>query len=123
MRGKSRSSAQEAYHDAVACYGCVACRQEYLFNPMVSIHHVDGRTKPHAHWLVLPLCAGHHQQGTDGDASKTAVHPYKWRFEQLYGSQFELYEGMIKDLKMMYDFVANGWKVVVKNGQFYGVKQ
>ena len=76
----------------------------------------------HAHWLVLPLCAGHHQQGADGDASKTAVHPYKWRFERLYGSQFELYENMIKDLKLKHDFEAMGWKTVVKNGQFYEVK-
>ena len=58
MKGKTRTTKQEAYHDAVARYGCVVCRQDYIFNSLVSVHHIDGRTKPHAHWLVLPLCAG-----------------------------------------------------------------
>jgi hypothetical protein len=36
---------------------------------------------------VLPLCAGHHQQGTGEDKSLVAVHPNKARFEKLYGTQ------------------------------------
>ena len=56
----------------------------------VSIHHIDGRTKPGAHRKVLPLCAGHHQDGTGNDKSRIAVHPYKRRFEARYGSQMEL---------------------------------
>ncbi|MOA33025.1 hypothetical protein D3C78_1542830 [compost metagenome] len=58
---------------------------------MVSIHHIDGRTKPGAHSRVLPLCAGHHQDGY-GAPGLIAVHPYKARFEKQYGPQLELLE-------------------------------
>lgn len=67
--------------------GCIACRIEGHFNDYVSIHHIDGRTKPGCHKRVLPLCAGHHQDGAGEDKSMIAVHPHKARFEQRYGSQ------------------------------------
>lgn len=70
--------------------GCIACRVDGTLNYRVSIHHIDGRTKPGAHQKVLPLCAGHHQDGTDNDKSKIAVHPWKRRFEARYGTQEEL---------------------------------
>ena len=67
--------------------GCVACMKDGRFNPHVSIHHVDGRTKPGCHRLVLPLCGSHHQ---DDGSGVLAVHPWKARFEKLYGTQEEL---------------------------------
>jgi hypothetical protein len=94
--GKSRQravSAQEAaYWDRLAReIGCIACRVAGLpTSDYVSIHHIDGRTKPGCHMNVLPLCAGHHQQGTGNDKSLVAVHPNKARFEKLYGTQQEL---------------------------------
>lgn len=70
--------------------GCIACHLDGRFNPVVSIHHIDGRTKPGCHQLVLPLCAGHHQDATGEDKSLIAVHPDKARFEQRYGPQMGL---------------------------------
>ncbi|WP_447845852.1 Ref family recombination enhancement nuclease [Pseudomonas aeruginosa] len=72
--------------------GCIACRVSMgIVNTYCSIHHVDGRTKPHAHWYVLPLCAGHHQNGYGGEGfTGIAVHPYKARFEAEYGAQSDL---------------------------------
>jgi hypothetical protein len=70
--------------------GCVACMKDGQFNQHVSIHHVDGRTKPGCHKLVLPLCAPHHQQDDTDPAGRVAVHPNKSRFEKLYGTQEEL---------------------------------
>lgn len=67
--------------------GCIACHLDGRFNPVVSIHHIDGRTKPGCHLLVLPLCAGHHQDATGEDKSLIAVHPDKAQFEQRYGLQ------------------------------------
>jgi hypothetical protein len=67
--------------------GCVACRIDGNFNAHVSIHHTDGRTKPGAHGKVLPLCAGHHQDGTGNDKTMIAIHPWKMRFEARYGTQ------------------------------------
>jgi hypothetical protein len=70
--------------------GCVACMKDGNFNKYVSIHHVDGRTKPGCHKLVLPLCAPHHQQDDTDPAGRIAVHPNKARFERMYGTQEEL---------------------------------
>lgn len=92
MKGKNPSAAQKRYHDKLCTMvGCIACRIEDNHTTHVSVHHVDGRTKPMAHWLVLPLCAGHHQDGY-GPAGMIAVHPWKARFEDLYGKQSELIE-------------------------------
>ena len=70
--------------------GCIACHLDGHVNHHVSIHHCDGRTRPGAHGKVLPLCAGHHQDGTGNDKSLVAIHPYKARFEARYGTQAEL---------------------------------
>jgi hypothetical protein len=70
--------------------GCIACDLDGRFNPVVSIHHIDGRTKPGCHRKVLPLCAGHHQVATGEDKTLIAVHPDKAQFEHHYGPQMEL---------------------------------
>lgn len=87
---RARTKADKAYHDRLAALGCIACMRDGVHQPLVSIHHVDGRTKPDCHKLVLPLCAGHHQDGTGEDKTLIAVHPYKARFEARYGTQAEL---------------------------------
>jgi hypothetical protein len=70
--------------------GCIACLLDGFLTTYVSIHHIDGRTKPGCHLLVLPLCAPHHQQDDSDMACRIAVHPNKARFEARYGSQYEL---------------------------------
>lgn len=89
MKGSTPSKREKALWDRMAQYGCVACRKDGIINRHVSIHHIDGRTKPGAHEKVLPLCAGHHQDGT-GAPGLVAVHPYKARFEAKYGRQEDL---------------------------------
>lgn len=71
----------------LAQLGCVACMKDGVYNPHVSIHHCDGRTKPDCHEKVLPLCASHHQ---DDGSGAIAIHPWKARFEKRYGTQAEL---------------------------------
>ena len=89
MKTKQRAvaPAEKVLWDRLAALGCIACMKEGRYNPHVSIHHVDGRTKPGCHLLVLPLCAPHHQ---DDGSGALAVHPWKARFEKRYGSQLEL---------------------------------
>ena len=82
------------YWSKVAALGCIACRKDGLFNDFVSIHHVDGRTKPGAHYKVLPLCGPHHQTGGE---SAPAIHPYKARFEAKYGKQ----EDLLKEIRAL----------------------
>jgi hypothetical protein len=89
MKGTNPTKTDKQLWDALAQLGCIACRKHGIHNPHVSIHHIDGRTKPGAHKRVLPLCAGHHQDGTGGHWM-TAVHPWKARFENIYGKQADL---------------------------------
>nr|WP_254045821.1 Ref family recombination enhancement nuclease [Paenalcaligenes hominis] len=98
MKGNSVSADQKRYHDALASLGCIACRLDGNHQPIVSVHHIDGRTKPHAHWLVLALCAGHHQDGT-GAPGLIAVHPWKGRFEARYGNQLCLLQSCHSTLR------------------------
>lgn len=90
MKGRPPTADETRFMSAIADLGCVACRHDGWSNPDVSVHHIDGRTKPGAHLLVLPLCAGHHQDGTGTNPALIAVHPYKARFEARYGAQLAL---------------------------------
>lgn len=92
MKSKQRTVSVEEKRlwNKLAELGCIACIKDGRYQPHVSIHHIDGRTKPDCHKLVLPLCAGHHQDGAGADKSLIAVHPWKARFERRYGSQLEL---------------------------------
>lgn len=94
------TSADKSYWSELASIGCIACRIDGKENPFVSIHHVDGRTKDGCHRKVLPLCAGHHQDGTGNDKTMIAVHPYKAAFSEHYGSQESLIEMCRKILEM-----------------------
>ncbi len=92
MKSKQRpvTAEEKVYWDRLAALGCIACMKDGRFNDHVSIHHVDGRTKPGCHMLVLPLCAPHHQRDDTDPLHRVAVHPNKARFEKLYGTQEEL---------------------------------
>lgn len=95
MRSKQRAVTAEEkllWNRLANEIGCVACMLDGQRNTHVSIHHVDGRTKPGCHKKVLPLCAPHHQQDDTDAAGRVAVHPNKARFEARYGTQEHLME-------------------------------
>lgn len=82
------TKAEKAHWDKLCRgVGCVACLLDGDFNPKVSVHHTNGRTKPGCHMEVFPLCAGHHQDGTEPGSNKVAIHPWKRQFESMYGTQ------------------------------------
>jgi hypothetical protein len=92
MKGRAVTREQKEFHDKLCqTVGCIACRIDGRINNYCIPHHIDGRTKPNAHWMVLPLCAGHHQDGT-GAPGLIAVHPWKRSFEARYGNQYDLLE-------------------------------
>lgn len=98
MKGRTPTAEQKRFWGMLAReVGCIASRKDGFWEPRVSIHHIDGRTKPDAHWLVLPLSAGNHQDGT-GASGRIAVHPWKARFEARYGTQRELLRECIQIL-------------------------
>lgn len=84
------TSDEKALWSKLAEIGCIACMKDGIYNPHVSIHHVDGRTKPGCHKLVLPLCAPHHQHDDTDPAGRVGVHPWSSRFEKKYGAQRDL---------------------------------
>jgi hypothetical protein len=90
VKGSTPTKAEKELWSRMAGLGCVACLQDGIRNSLVSIHHIDGRTKPGAHKKVLPLCAPHHQQDDTDPMHRIAVHPNKAKFERQYGTQIEL---------------------------------
>jgi hypothetical protein len=88
MQSRPVTKEQKHWHDLLVNeVGCIACRHDGRgVNTYCSIHHVDGRTKRHAHWYVLPLCGPHHQTGGEG----VALHHNKARFVARYGTEADL---------------------------------
>lgn len=87
MKGRNPSKADKMLWDQLCQLGCIACRKDGRLNTWVSIHHIDGRTKP-----------GAHQKGT-GAVGLIAVHPDKAEFERMYGQQEQLLGECLQLLK------------------------
>lgn len=85
------TASEKRIHDLLCrVVGCAPCRFTHgQFNDHVGIHHIDGRTKPHSQRNVLPLCGPHHQTGKGG-GDFIAVHPWKRRFVEAYGTEESL---------------------------------
>ncbi len=110
MKGRPTTKAERLFHGQLCRFvGCIACRLDGYFNDYCSIHHIDGRVKPWAHWFVLSLCAGHHQDGT-GAPGLLAVHPWKNRFENEYGPQPFL-------LRYSLDILEREHQIIVPNAR------
>lgn len=97
MKGRTPTAEEKAWMNAIADMGCVICSNEWeIFTP-AEIHHIDGKTKPGAHLYSIPLCYKHHREGSD-NSTYTSRHPHKFRFEQRYGSEANLHEGVYEQL-------------------------
>jgi len=88
MKGRRPTAEEKDHMDRVRELGCVICRQQGKGRRPCEIHHVYGKTKPGAHFYVLPLCFEHHRMGSGKEP--ISRHPYKARFEQTYGTEEEL---------------------------------
>lgn len=90
MNGRTPTKAERAWMDSARQVGCIACIVSGKIKPYevapehTAIHHIDGKTKPDAHFLTIPLCPAHHQH------SRVAVHIDKAEFERRYGKQRDL---------------------------------
>jgi len=93
MAGRTPTADEARFMDAMATLGCLACAKDGIANSLVSIHHIDGRTKPGVHYLTLALCAPHHQQDDSDPMGRISVHGSKKKFEARYGTQYELLAG------------------------------
>jgi hypothetical protein len=81
---------EKEWMQAIRPLGCIVCILTLRIRPFTvpeeytAIHHIDGQTKPGAHFLTIPLCPHHHQTGED------ALHKNKTRFEEKFGTEQDL---------------------------------
>lgn len=61
LKGRTPTAIERVVMDALGKLPCIACLQHGKESPLISLHHIEGRTKPGAHLLQLPLCDPHHQ--------------------------------------------------------------
>ena len=90
LKGRTPTAAERAFMEQAGAIPCLACMIDGRHNPHVSLHHIDGRTKPGAHLLVIPLCAPHHVQDDTDPLGRVSVHGRKATFVSRYGTELEL---------------------------------
>lgn len=85
LQGRTPTADEKAHMDRVACLPCIVCVLHYGKRTPAEVHHLDGKTKPGAHFLVIPLCKPHHRGGVRNDRI-VSLHPHKAEFEKRYGN-------------------------------------
>jgi hypothetical protein len=90
MKGRTPTAAERAFMDAAGALPCLACLIDGRENHHISLHHIQGRTAPGAHFLTLPLCAQHHMQDDSDPLGRVSVHGRKATFTARYGTELEL---------------------------------
>lgn len=61
MNGRTPTADERRFMDKMGKLPCIACLLNGQHTTEISLHHIDGRTKPCAHFKILPLCVYHHQ--------------------------------------------------------------
>jgi len=89
FKGRKPTKTEQEWLDKITDLGCCVCRNEFSSYTPACPHHIDGKTKPGAHFKTIPLCAAHHQTGGSGMAFHATG---KKTWESLYGTQNALLE-------------------------------
>ncbi len=106
--GKRAPTAEEArWMSDIVSYGCIACRFDanglapINWQQRPAVHHILRGGRRIGHRFTLPLCDwGHHQNGeTLGMVSR---HPFKARFEAMYGTEDQLLRQLCQALGWEY---------------------
>jgi len=90
MKGRPPTAEEARFMDKMGKLPCIACLKDGWTSHTISLHHIDGRTKPGAHFLVLPLCGPHHQQDDTDPRQRVSLHGHKKPFLARYGTEREL---------------------------------
>jgi len=90
MKGRPPTAEEARFMDRMGKLPCIVCLKDGWLIHAVSLHHIDGRTKPGAHFLVLPLCGPHHQQDDTDPRGRISLHGRKKPFQARYGTEREL---------------------------------
>jgi len=92
LKGRTPTKKEEEHMRKARELGCMACIVKGYAQPhevpseYIAIHHIDGKTKPEAHFKTIGLCPEHHQHG------KLAVHGHRADFNETFGTEYELLE-------------------------------
>jgi hypothetical protein len=92
MKGRAPTKAEQAHMDAMAQVGCIVCILHMGVWTPPAIHHIDGKTKPGAHFLTIPLCSRHHQYKSNTGAWVSRHGDGRRAFEAAYGAEEWLLE-------------------------------
>jgi len=90
MKGRKATKDEQDWINKICDFGCIVCYNEGHGYSICCPHHIEGRTKPDAHFKTIPLCGYHHQIGGEGEA----LHHNKYRFGLNHGTEYELLEQM-----------------------------
>ena len=91
MKGRTPRKAEKEWMDKISQLGCIVClKHEDVYSP-AEIHHLEGKTKPEAHFRSIPLCFNHHREGSF-NFLWVSRHPWKTEFEKRYGKEIDLLE-------------------------------
>lgn len=91
MKGRTPNKDEKEFMDKICQIGCIVCRNLGFDTPHVSPHHLDGRSKPGAHYKVIPLCGPHHQIPSPNHRWASRHGDGKAVFEKSYGKEIDLY--------------------------------
>lgn len=94
--------AEKFFLDIVSREGCVVCHNlGYRNLPNASIHHLRfgvGAGQRNDNYACIGLCHAHHQQEGHG----VSLHDGQGIWEEIFGTEMELYEGMIERIIARY---------------------
>lgn len=104
MKGRPPTKEEKLFMDEICQIGCIVCLNHGVYTPQVSPHHMEGKTKPGAHFKVIPLCGKHHQE-SDTQKPKRWIARHggngdgKHQFEQAYSKEVDLYHQCLDLMK------------------------
>lgn len=111
LKGRARTAEEKRLEALLARIGCICCKNKGWYTEamnnqegqhFISMHHVDGRTKPWSHAKQLPLCQYHHDTPAPSHAPEELFPLHgtgRKLWEKVNGSQAEL-------LQQVYDMVG-----------------
>lgn len=102
LKGRTPLKFESEIADQLAKLPCIACHVHGKYSPVISLHHMHGRTVLGAHEKQLPLCDWHHQGLAPAEVRRqypwlipfhaAGKHGGKADWQRLNGTQEELHE-------------------------------
>ncbi len=102
MKGRAPNKDEKEFMDKMCEIGCIVCLNLDYETPEVTPHHMEGKTRPGAHYKIIPLCSNHHQvpdiKGRWVSRHGPGKNTGKALFEEEYGTEEELYSQCLEIL-------------------------